>query len=316
MLGHAAQQAFARERKWLPAALDRQKGVASMVATALGLRSPEAIRLAFLPWLLFVVVSWLFVGGAYHGAPRVVSVLLVGAAAACAERGWRRRSRGDIAEASQRQRLHLSVLCLLALGLATTVGVLAYDGWLAYYWSCGHSRAYANVLPSEAAAGYADAGQLIFADEARVDASRGLGYKDGAVFCVAPIRDEAWGMGPVQFWAVGMNCCDARGGFLCDDAWDPKARAGVVVSQGEALGRDWRPEYLFAIEQAEAAFELVSSPEAVLVRWVADPERLLVNLWRAGTGILVVGGAVHLLFSIAVAALVTSVFGKGARRLP
>mmetsp|Transcript_54886 Transcript_54886/g.117783 ORF Transcript_54886/g.117783 Transcript_54886/m.117783 type:complete len:318 (-) Transcript_54886:43-996(-) len=317
MLGRAAQQAFTRQRNWLPAALDRQKGTASAVAAALGLWNPEAVRLALLPWLVFVAVCWLFSAGAYHAAPRVVAVLLVGAAAACAEQGLRRRSRGDVAEeASNRQRLNISVLCLLALGIATTVGILTYDGWLAYYWSCGRSHAYANVLPSEAAAGYADAGQLIFADEARVDASRGLGYKDGGVFCVAPIRDEAWGIGPVQFWAVGMNCCDARGGFLCDDAWDPKARAGVVVSRDEALGRDWHPEYLLAVEQAEAAFDLVSSPDAVLVRWVADPERLLVNLWRAGTGILVVAGAVHLLFSIVMAALLASLFGRGDRRLP
>ena len=46
------------------------------------------------------------------------------------------------------------------------------------YWLYHDSHAYANVLPSEPAAGYLDAGKLVFADEAHIDARRGMGFKD------------------------------------------------------------------------------------------------------------------------------------------
>ena len=46
------------------------------------------------------------------------------------------------------------------------------------YWLYHDSHAYANVLPSEPAAGYLDAGKLVFAEEAHIDARRGMGFKD------------------------------------------------------------------------------------------------------------------------------------------
>lgn len=187
------------------------------------------------------------------------------------------------------------------------------------YWLYHDSHAYANVLPSEPAAGYLDAGKIVFAEEAHVDAGRGMGFKDGnfrqqssvklanvffemcrnshlfapmntrcflmgstlgrhrsillmtatsstvfvletfgfhsfavwkhhvcklftlaalaqdgSTYCVAPIVDAA--TSSVQFFAAGIDCC-SRGNFECDDAWDEKAHAGLVLRHA------WHPQY-------------------------------------------------------------------------
>jgi len=47
---------------------------------------------------------------------------------------------------------------LVALVAATVVGVFAYGEFLGKYWNARGSHSFANVLPSEDAAGYADAG--------------------------------------------------------------------------------------------------------------------------------------------------------------
>ena len=60
--------------------------------------------------------------------------------------------------------------------------------------------------------------------------------KDGSTYCVALIVDAA--TSSVQFWAAGVNCC-SRGNFECDDAWDEKAHAGLVLRQ-----HSWHPQCL------------------------------------------------------------------------
>lgn len=123
--------------------------------------------------------------------------------------------------------------------------------------------------------------QVSFADGTTLDMDKALGYKDVDTFCVAPIVDEL-GSPLVQFWAVGVNCCDARGGFECDDAWSPKARSGVVV-------HDDTGEYAAAIKMAQAAYSIASPEKYLLVRFVIDPETVEMNYWRVGVAFLFAG---------------------------
>ncbi|CAK0871501.1 unnamed protein product, partial [Prorocentrum cordatum] len=187
-------------------------------------------------------------------------------------------------------------MCLVAIVAATVVGVFTYGEFLGKYWNARGSHSYANVLPSEDAAGYADAGKLVFAEEARLDVSRALGYKDVNVYCVAPVLDDA-PLAEVQFWAVGVDCCEQRGSFDCDDAWDSDARSGVVVSPLHG----WHSQYALAVRQAEHAFELASAQEPVFVRWVVDPEKVTRNYFHFGVGILVVAVAAYGVLSCVVA---------------
>lgn len=260
--------------------------------------------LVLIPWLLCVTICYLF-ATAYHRTPLLVWSIVVVAFAVCAAqvRPQQQQQHPD----SQAQSTTI-LSCLAAVSASSSFGFVAYIVFYSKYWASHDSHAYANVLPSEAAAGYADAGKLIFADVARIDVSRAMGYKDGTVYCVAPVMDES-DTDKIQFWAVGQDCCGPRGSFSCDDAWDQNAHAGVVLSQ-----RSWQPQYALAVKQAEAAYGVKSASEPVYVSWVVDPERVELNYWRLGNGVLVGVCIVFLVLMGATATTLSSGFKHYSER--
>lgn len=184
------------------------------------------------------------------------------------------------------------VCCLFATICSTAVGYISYETAFSHYSFLHESNSYVNVLATESALGYADAGKIVFADGTRVDTGRSVGFKDGLTYCVAPIMDEMT-MGAVEFWAVGIDCCGVRGGFQCDDVGTPKAISGVVM-------RDAMGNYARAVRQAEAAFEMAASTKPLFVRWVVDPQKVQRNYHLEGISILVCGFLVQLLLWLGV----------------
>lgn len=234
----------------------------------------ELSSIIIVPWLVCAAICFMF-AVVYHSSPGAVWFVILVGLVACMytvhndlQKDYRQHGLVDSSVAH---------LCLVGILLATISGVVAYRSFYSMYWLSHNSHSYVNVLPSEAAAAYGDAGKLIFSEDARLVVSKALGYKDGLVYCIAPIQDDA--DGKIQFWAAGQDCCGARGSFSCDDAWDSKAHAGVVLP----------PEagYLEAVHQAEAAFGLEAAKEPVFVRWVVDPERVELKNFLFGNGILV-----------------------------
>jgi len=241
----------------------------------------ELAVLTALPWLVGVLMSYLF-ASTYHDMP--VSVWLVALAlfAACL---WHARHEPG----THHWHSVLPISCMAGVAVSCILGLVAYRNFYSIYWLYHDSHAYANVLPSEPAAGYLDAGKLVFAEEAHIDARRGMGFKDGSTYCVAPIVDAA--TSSVQFWAAGVNCC-SRGNFECDDAWDEKAHAGLVLRQ-----HSWHPQYALAVKQAAAAFGLATAKNPIFVEWVVDPEKVEMNYWMLGNGILIGSCLISLVIS-------------------
>lgn len=192
------------------------------------------------------------------------------------------------------------LLVVFALASSSAAGFIAFEKAYQHYWCLHERNSYVNVLATEPAAQFADAGKVVFADGTRIDSQRSLGYKDGKTFCVAPVMDEQSG-GAVEFWAVGNDCCQVRGSFWCDDAWNYKARAGVVY-------QDVTGQFMAAVRQAEAAFELAASAEPLLVRWVKEPERVEWNHRVIGNAILIS----CFLITTLIVALVTISFDSGS----
>jgi len=231
-------------------------------------------------WVVFSVVCALF-GTVYHGHGAFVwSFVGIGYLISVAKM------------ARERPFSYSGLFCFLALAASTLVGLLTYNFVLGQYWDAHELEVRTNVLPSEDAAAYMNTGQIIFADEARLDWSRALGYKSYDVYCVVPVTDDT--LEKVQFWAAGINCCAARGTFTCDDAWNPKAKAGMVLRNVSHANPPLHLEYAEAVKQAEAAFDLASTEDPVFVRWVADPEQVETNLGRTGFAILAIASAVFL----------------------
>jgi len=181
--------------------------------------------------------------------------------------------------------LFLGMLCCIACINASLAGLYNYQTHMYQYWSYDENRAYTNVLPSEPAGAHGDAGKIVFANTARVDTTRAVGFKAGSTYCVAPILDETQS-DRVEFWAAGLNCCPGRGDFSCDDAWNPLAKSGVVILDSDGFFPAKRDYYLKAVKQSAAAFQLTISETPVLVRWVLDPQVIQDAYWSAGTTFL------------------------------
>jgi len=259
------------------------------------------------PWVIFTVVSALF-AFAYHHYYLVCWLVVLAffmLSVIFMVLDSRRRQGGSWF-------LFLGLLSLFAILFSTLFGTYNYWMHMFPYWSYDENRAYSNVLPTEPAEAHADAGKIKFSHTARVDTTRAMGYKAGSVYCVAPILDDTQ-LDRVEYWAAGVDCCPARGDFNCDDAWNPKARSGVVIldtsagdasvssgdtSVGFSLFRSRRDYYVKAVRQAEANFALTSADHPLFVRWVGDPQMIQDDYWRSGVGFLVATVCIYLLISI------------------
>lgn len=193
--------------------------------------------------------------------------------------------------------LVLGMLCCIAVFFSTILGYWSYHTYMAFYWSYKSSGEYTNLMPSEPAVAHADAGKLIFSDFTRIDTTRAAGYKDGTVYCAAPILDDT-PISKVEYWAVGTNCCSQRADFNCDDSWNPKAKSGMVVLESNPWLPNNHGQYMNAVRLAESTFQILSAKEPIFVRWVAEPEVVQDDFYRSGIGFLLAEIFIYLLVSV------------------
>lgn len=230
-----------------------------------------------IPSIFFAVCVICFTFEYYHHPEEVCAVVLVCAALTFVF--------GIIGSEDQRHSTFLSLLCAIALVLGCMSGVANYSWHMEPYWFYEESRAYFNVLPSEPAAAHADAGRIQFAGVAHVDTTMSVGYRSEHLYCVAPVMDPYSGS-RVEFWAVGVDCCQQRGKFGCDDALaeNPLAqKGGLVVLDGGFLLQKNVAYYKKAVATAEASYDLISAPEPIFLRWVHDPVAMQDSLWYTGS---------------------------------
>jgi len=146
-----------------------------------------------------------------------------------------------------------------------------------------------------------------------VDNTRAAGYRDGHMFCAAPVLSAEALMGNnaltlVQYWVIGMDCCQNSGSFTCDDSRRPSAEYAIsVVGEGLPCAGCNKDRFREAIKKAEALHGLVTADGALLVRWVSDPSKIRedigVNICVCGFVITIISlwavvGAAWLLFRI------------------
>lgn len=167
--------------------------------------------------------------------------------------------------------------CLVALIVGSVSGLYCFDSYGYFSFLYKNSRTYQNTVPSQPAASVADAGRMIFAEEAFVDQTKASGFAaaNGYQYCVAPIRDMVK-TAHVEFWAVGYDCCGWTGSFACDGATDPEARGGIVVFDNPGIFGTFttsnRDYYDLARRKAEASYDLNSAKEPLYVRWVSNSD--------------------------------------------
>jgi len=262
---------------------DPKPSVFSDICTTFGL--------IILPFLLFAGLSCLFIW-VYHRyydivwivifSCSILSVVLMAGGA---------QSRKTVAL------LFIGLLCFVATIAAAACGLYNYYENMFAFWSYQDNGVYTNVTPSNPAGAHKDAGKIFFSDWARVDTTKAVGYKDGPVYCVAPIEDDV-PIPKVQYWAVGQDCCGQRADFNCDDAWNPKAHAAVVMLESNELLPSHVDMYMKAVKLSESVYDIVSEKDPIFVRWVAEPEVVEDEYWRSGIGFLVAAVCIYFAVSI------------------
>ncbi|CAJ1410464.1 unnamed protein product [Effrenium voratum] len=126
-----------------------------------------------------------------------------------------------------------------------------------------------NVDPAiDSSSRYLDIGRILFAPGTTLDLQKFIGFKNKDIYCVAPIvNPNASKVDSYDYWAVGLNCCDANG-FRCGEYTKPTARSGVRL-----LNEEQRQFYVLALREAEATFG-IKSTLPLFFFWVEDSEAL------------------------------------------
>mmetsp|Transcript_52077 Transcript_52077/g.169152 ORF Transcript_52077/g.169152 Transcript_52077/m.169152 type:complete len:289 (+) Transcript_52077:180-1046(+) len=249
----------------------------------------DFVVLILLPWLIFSLIVSLYVFAYQEFAPLVWA--LVGASALLA---FLFISMGSAS--GKAAQIALGLLVLTAVGMAVPVGLMVERRYMSSFWEVDSGAEYYRVSPLAPAASYGDASVMRFESGSFVDTHRSLGFmKIGDVYCVAPVLGQSTSLeeSSPQYWAVGKNCCNQRGGFDCGDVGIQGASTGVVVSEG--LG-----SYQSAVRMAVAAYELKASQGPnVFVRWTANAELYKVELWDRALTTTAIASGMHFMGSSA-----------------
>merc|ERR550537_176838 len=186
----------------------------------------------------------------------------------------------------------MGFLCLIVTFFSLIWGFNMYYKHLVYYERYMEMRSYSNVGGSQLTSGFNDGSMFLFTQDTRLDVMRSVGFRSrwtGETYCVAPVVDSTMSAAnPVNWWAIGSNCCLARGEFVCDDAEDPQTMSALVVLEPEDVVRDYMkwavsgasyPRYIRAIHLEEAAFATRAAKNIKLLYWVKDPIQKQNSFW-------------------------------------
>jgi len=185
--------------------------------------------------------------------------------------------------------LYLGLSTLLSCILGAIVGSIIFGMYTQSYYTLSLLHTYQNVDPVSEGKAYLDAGAVEFRNDTYVDITQALGYKDGTVYCVAPIKFGKDAVVNIDFWAVGTDCCTGfPGNFNCfDDRDDATARGGLRIVDDSDIAF-----YKLAQMQANGEFKdnaeylldgRLNTVDPIFVRWMADPVQKIRNKWRNAT---------------------------------
>lgn len=169
--------------------------------------------------------------------------------------------------------LFLGVAIAISCFLGLAVGEIIFGGYSQPYYTLSELHSYKDVDPIGQGKAYLDAGAVNFKKDSFVDRSRAIGYKDGSVYCVAPIKLGTDGVASNDFYAVGTDCCSGfPGDFNCfENHNDRGAHGGLRLVDDASI-----PFFKLAVMQADAEWS-TNSPNPVFLTWTQDPNAKLTS---------------------------------------
>lgn len=265
-------------------------------------RVREVVKAAVLPIPIFILVSasYAFLWSIAMWVPVVITLVSI---IVTIDVGLQNHVFGHahLNKAAKKDNEDKWLQCLTSL-MATVLGVLtgiyAHEAYVLTFYAVAFGSEYSNVLASTPAVAFADAGKLHFAPSSTVATDMALGYRDKHTFCAAPILDASSNQKrSVGFWAIGWDCCSARGDFECGKAGSAHARGGIKAPRDGLLDQS-HSAFLRAIRQAAAVYNLHVQEDAVLLHWVQDPAKVQSESLLKALGVIGIGVGIFVLLVI------------------
>lgn len=240
----------------------------------------DLLMLIAIPYCVFLLIAWL--GWLLYHFCSIAMTFIIGTAVVV--------SLGLILVAvtsmkkNKKPLFALGCMALIAVVVGVSVGNAGWNSsWQQWWWlQTGRKLGATAGTPAPARS---DAAVINFATVKNgtawtsVDATRAAGYRHGDIYCAAPILDPKVALGDimrVEFWAIGINCCDDFGSFTCDASREfPGGGTGVVMKEGgmPCIGCH-AEQFRLAAAKAAGVNRMVSAPGALFVRYVSSSKSI------------------------------------------
>jgi len=244
-------------------------------------RATDIIVSIVLPWLIFFLVISLFLF-AYHDMRVLVWMLIIlcfGLALLFLILGRAARHGTFLA---------IGFLCMVSVLAGVTVGLWIKNEYLHRYWQLDDGQVYENISPISNSAATADASIIHFRNGTFVDDMRTVGFvAQGSIYCVAPFGIPGPYTSRVEYWAVGINCCEKRMNFECGTAREPGNLSAVV----EVPSRQFKA----AIQQAQSIYGVTSADSMQLLNVMGNPNDFVDEMWDEAMSIALIAMILDLL---------------------
>lgn len=222
---------------------------------------------AFLPWILFSTVFflWSFRFHFEHGTKLVWVALvlaLIVAVPTYATVHFRRQYLDPMWWG------YTTVMLLFASCAGVALGNENYSNNMWFFYKYDSLQVYPLVdVGRELGVHLLDAGRVYFGSNAKIDGARSWHFKDGTLYCVAPVISSAGQeTSSVDFWAVGTDCCSqSASDFRCGEYANGMARSGLRLLDESVL-----PNFRLAAEQACTLYGMHTTNPLFFI-WTQDP---------------------------------------------
>lgn len=221
-----------------------------------------------LPFLLFAAVMFIMSFDIRYNSPDVAMSLSLCCILFSLGLGFNAHSAWKSRMPSASWQFFLFVTSLLACVVGWIAGGANFDDNIEPFHDTQNLATYNSVDPRVfKGQQFMDMGKATFSAGTHLDISKSLGFRNGDVYCVAPIVSGNTTMPRYDFWAVGVNCCSGHvADFACGEYNNPRARSGLRLMRD-----DIRAYFRLAVQEAEAAYH-ITTVHPVFMQWMQDPQ--------------------------------------------
>mmetsp|Transcript_68242 Transcript_68242/g.142628 ORF Transcript_68242/g.142628 Transcript_68242/m.142628 type:complete len:328 (+) Transcript_68242:105-1088(+) len=262
------------------------------------------------PWALFSVLYAVMSFELRYEEPVICGILMVAGALIVLTTGIMAcTSSSRFFSNPEREPTWLAFLFLsmvVALAAAFILGNGNYSGNMQRYYNMRNLNNYSDISVSRMRGQQLmDAGIIGFTNGTKLDISKSSGFKNQAIYCVAPITVGDETLATYDFWAVGKDCCSGtQANFHCPNFNNPHANGGLrLMSDGD------RPYYRLAVQQAEATYN-IKAVHPLFFEWIVEPAAEVDSWKQAGRSEYLVWILSYLVFQTFLVAFAALLFSK------